>query len=262
MPSPEDDPQEQDSGLRRRARELLDAMLDRVRSGEEATDAEFREAAQRAGDHLAEEVAESFEASSRASVRAQHGEHGNGEGSGKMSEFHRDGAKTATDILPDIYEGFSGEESEQFNRIIREAYEAGQVDLDRIVSRMIEVVGREERSRLETIARTWTHRIHETSRWMESTEIQADLDARFLHTWGFVRDDDTCDVCQAIMDEVEDGVLLEELVDIIVSISTGNHSDYPHLGNPKWEPMPNGSFPIPHDGCRHRTVRTGETVED
>jgi hypothetical protein len=161
------------------------------------------------------------------------------------------------ETLADTFASFTNEQARTIREVILEAYRDGRVSPGRISSRLVQEIGHEVRSQLERIASTETWKVYQTARDEAYDEAEERTDRSFLYEFGTVNDEKTCDVCRVIMEESEGGIPKPELKELIIDVSTGQHPEYPDLGNPSWDPVRDDNFPLPHPRCRHRHFRTG-----
>lgn len=252
--------------LYRRARDILEEELQfmGVRGERAPTRAQLQQAGQRTAERLGEEIGDAFQTMARdiylGGLTQVSQELGFRE-PGQLTAFHRNALDNLVEAQADTFADFSRDMSQRFNNIIEDAYQQGVVDPGRIVPEMIQEAGHEARSKLEMIAHTETHKIHETARMNQSADIEDELGVEFAYGWGTVQDEKTCAVCQAIMDEVGEGLPREELRQLIIDISEGKHPKYPNLGSKKWDAARDG-WPIPHPRCRHRSWRRPVTIDE
>lgn len=233
-----------------RARRILEDELQGL--GPQPSPARFRDATRRAADRLGDELADAFQDYAEDMYRNGMDQVTTDVGvsdAPDLSGFHRDALEAITEGQAETFAGFSRDATDTFHSLIEDAYQRGDVDPGKLVVEMIEEVGHEARNKLETIAHTETHKIHETARRNTTRDIEEDLGVTFMHTWGFIDDHKTCDVCQAIMDEIpEEGLPIDEIEDLIAQISEGRHPSYPGLGSSSWNATRDG-FAIPHPRC-------------
>ncbi len=143
-------------------------------------------------------------------------------------------------VLTEAYDGMSKALSEKLNSIIAEAYRTGELDINKIVSRMKQAASEEE-YKLRRIARTETTKVSNLARY--NSYVKADPEGKALYKWIGPDDSRTTPICKEIKEKTKHGVTLQELKRIIYETA----KKY----NPDFEP---GEF-LPHINCRHTFVR-------
>lgn len=235
--------------------EELDKELQRLPRERGATRDEIEAAVKRISTYMGDRVKEAFQEAAKNAYMGGLDEVG--KDLGRRISFggvHEGALQAAIEGrgVAEAFADFSSNTSKRFNEIIRQAYKEGKVDVDSLVSQMIDEVGWQSRGSLETIARSETWKIYETAR-ANAYEQQMEEDGEeYLFRFGTKNDLKTCDCCTEIMGETADGVPMEELKEIIVRISKKYF--------PSWNPTRDNNFPMPHPNCRHRHWRTFRDV--
>lgn len=236
-----------------RLQRVLDEELRALPKKKPASRREVEDFARRVAMRAGVELSNEFSRAAKEAYVAGLTEVGRRVGVGlRFNDRHERALRAAVegDGVAESFENFTKATSNKFNDLIEAAYERGEVSPGRLVTQMIDVVGWQSRKRLERIARTETWKI-----WMEA-QVQGYRDAeeqageQWHYRFGKIRDAKCCAICRAIMDAIpNEGLPLDELLEMMERIIR-------EKAHPSWNPVRDGTVPLPHPHCRHDIWRT------
>lgn len=162
--------------------------------------------------------------------------------------------------VPDTFQSISEEATTALMNRLDDAYAEGTVDPIRIAQEVFQESGHDVYGKIELVSRTeafkiWSRAKRET--YKEAEERRGvEFQYEFIRNLGKTpRGNPQCDVCTEIIKRTKGGVSWDDLVDIIVDVS----SDPAYGGSPKWDAIRDGrENPTPHPGCRHTASRVQE----
>lgn len=242
---------------------IFDQELRRLRG--EPTPEDMEQVADRIADRLGDLLYEQYHDHAREVYEEALGDVGSDIGMQlNFTDAHQDVLDTIAEGrgVADAFADFEDDVAEQFNELIAEAFREGEVDPQELYLRMKYEIQEAAQYKLERIARSETFKIYETARMEGYLDAEARRGEQFLYEFGpkhlgeTSRGNPECQVCYECIERTQGGVPMEEMIDVIVEVST----DPEYGGDPNWDPMRDRNFPLPHPNCRHRHVRlVGET---
>lgn len=161
--------------------------------------------------------------------------------------------------VPDTFRSLSQEAGNVLIDTMEDAFREGEQNIDAIVNRVTDQFGTHIFPDAEAVARSeafkvWNQAKRETFKEAEERRGEEFLYAMVRDLGPTPRGNPQCEVCTEIIKRTRDGVTWEELVDIVVEVST----DPEYGGSPSWDPVRDSDAPLPHVNCRHTFSRVQE----
>ncbi len=117
-----------------------------------------------------------------------------------------------------FYEGVTEKDVNTIHGIIKQAFVDKRLSLREMVAKITENTG-VDAAHAEVIARTETSSVVNSSRELGWRKMEQERGEQFLYKWDVAHDSRTSDICLDIEQRVGDGVLLDELKQIIKEVS-------------------------------------------